>query len=107
MPTAQAWRRTAMALECLVRVLEAEVPDTAATLRLSGMELSDAIEEVSLLGCIHLLQTAALKSRAGTVNCSSQLMHPTPRLWLLIEHLTAASDVVLVHLIAYQWPHDL
>lgn len=49
-PALQAWRRTAVAMEVLLRVLEAEIPDTAATLRLSGLELADAIEEVSLLG---------------------------------------------------------
>jgi hypothetical protein len=35
----------------VLRTLDRELPDTAAALRLSGLELSDAIEEVSLLGC--------------------------------------------------------
>ena len=42
----QAWRRAARALESLAVTLEAEVPDTAATMRLSSLELADAIEEV-------------------------------------------------------------
>lgn len=46
----QAWRRTAVALEQLARVAAAEVPDTAAAMRLSGMEVTEAIEEMSLLG---------------------------------------------------------
>lgn len=45
----QAWRRTALAFESLAATLELEVPDTAATMRLSGLELADAIEEVSAL----------------------------------------------------------
>lgn len=44
----KAWRRTALALRLLAATVTEEVPDTAATLRLSGLELADAIEEVSL-----------------------------------------------------------
>ena len=46
----QAWRRTAQSVEALALSLEREVPDTAATMRLSGLELADAIGEVTLLG---------------------------------------------------------
>lgn len=45
----QAFRRTAVALESLAATVEAEVPDTAAAVRLSGFELSDCIEEIALL----------------------------------------------------------
>ena len=34
-----------------MRTLDRELPDTAAAMRLSGLEMADAIEEVSLLGC--------------------------------------------------------
>lgn len=34
-----------------LRVLEQEIPETAATLRLGGLELSDCIEEMSGLRC--------------------------------------------------------
>ena len=49
-PCAQAWRRTAQSVEALALSLQREVPDTAATMRLSGLELADAIGEVTLLG---------------------------------------------------------
>jgi len=42
-------RRTAQQVRQLTLALEREIPDTAATLRLTGMEMSDAIQEVSLL----------------------------------------------------------
>lgn len=48
-PSVLAFRRTAIALESLAAAVEAEVPDTAAAVRLSGFELSDCIEEVALL----------------------------------------------------------
>ena len=47
--TLQAMRRSARALELLLLTVQAEVPDTAATLRLSGMELADCIQEVGAL----------------------------------------------------------
>jgi len=47
---AQAWRRTAQSVEALALSMQREVPDTAATMRLSGLELADAIGEVTLLG---------------------------------------------------------
>lgn len=37
-------------MRAVLRTVDRELPDTAAALRLSGLELSDAIEEVSLLG---------------------------------------------------------
>ena len=46
---AQALRRTSLAMESLLYTVQAEVPDTAATLRLSGMELADCIQEVGAL----------------------------------------------------------
>ncbi len=46
----QSMRRTALAMELLLHTVEREVPDTAATVRLSGLEVADAIQEVSLLG---------------------------------------------------------
>ena len=45
----QEMRRTAQEMQRLTRALEREIPDTAATMRLTGMELSDAISEVSAL----------------------------------------------------------
>jgi hypothetical protein len=36
-------------METLLLTLQAEVPDTAATLRLSGLELADCIQEVGAL----------------------------------------------------------
>ncbi|EFN54916.1 hypothetical protein CHLNCDRAFT_134624 [Chlorella variabilis] len=48
-PTMLAMRRSARALELLLLTVQAEVPDTAATLRLSGMELADCIQEVGAL----------------------------------------------------------
>ena len=38
-------------MQSVLRSVERELPDTAAAVRLSGLELSDAIEEVSLLRC--------------------------------------------------------
>ena len=48
----QALRRSAHAMEALLHTVRAEVPDTAATLRLSGMELADCIQEVGALRCV-------------------------------------------------------
>lgn len=42
-------RRTAQQMRQLTLALEREIPDTAATLRLTGLEMSDAIQEVSML----------------------------------------------------------
>lgn len=50
-PALQALRRSAHAMEALLLTVRAEVPDTAATLRLSGMELADCIQEVGALRC--------------------------------------------------------
>lgn len=46
----QSIRRAARAMETMLYTVEREVPETAAAMRLSSMELSDAIEEVTLLG---------------------------------------------------------
>ena len=45
----QSLRRAARAAEIMIYTVERELPETAAALRLSSLELSDAIEEVSLL----------------------------------------------------------
>lgn len=45
----QTARQTMLEMQQVLRTLDRELPDTAAALRLSGLELSDAIEEVSLL----------------------------------------------------------
>ncbi|CAL5220243.1 g2222 [Coccomyxa viridis] len=42
-------RQTMLEMQSVLRTVERELPDTAAAVRLSGLELSDAIEEVSLL----------------------------------------------------------
>lgn len=46
----QSIQRAARAMETMLYTVEREVPETAAAMRLSSMELSDAIEEVALLG---------------------------------------------------------
>ena len=46
----QSIRRAALAMEATLYTVEQEIPETAAAVRLSSIELSDAIEEVSLLG---------------------------------------------------------
>lgn len=48
----QALRRSAHAMESLLLTVQAEVPDTAATLRLSGVELADTIQELGSLGYV-------------------------------------------------------
>lgn len=47
----QAARGALLQARALMLTLEQELPDTAAALRLSGLELSDCFEEVSLLRC--------------------------------------------------------
>lgn len=46
-PTLLSLKRAADELAALAATIRAEVPDTAAAVRLSGLELSDAFEEVS------------------------------------------------------------
>ncbi len=38
-------------MQSVLRTVNRELPDTAAAVRLSSLEMSDAIEEVSLLRC--------------------------------------------------------
>ena len=45
----QSVKRAARAMEVMLYTVERELPETAAAIRLSSMELSDAIEEVTLL----------------------------------------------------------
>lgn len=49
-PALIALRRSLIAVESLAITLEEEVPDTAAAMRLSGMEIADCFDEVSSLG---------------------------------------------------------
>lgn len=49
-PALVALRRTIEASEILIESLQDELPDALAAVRLSGLELTDAIEEVSGLG---------------------------------------------------------
>lgn len=49
-PTLMAIRRAAVAVALLSRTVEAELPDTAAAMRLSSLEVTDALGELSLLG---------------------------------------------------------
>ena len=51
-PSLQEFRRTTKELQRVLQTLEKEIPDTAATMRLSGMEMTDCIEELSLLRSI-------------------------------------------------------
>jgi len=46
----QAIRRAALDLARLARSVDAEVPDTAAAVRLSGLEVADCIEELGAFG---------------------------------------------------------
>lgn len=46
----QELKQTAKRVQTLAEALEREIPDTAATMRLTGLEMSDAIQEISLLG---------------------------------------------------------
>lgn len=48
-PAVLELRRTAQQMRSLAETLEREIPDTASSMRLTGLELSDAIQEVSLL----------------------------------------------------------
>jgi hypothetical protein len=48
-PTLLSLRRMADELALLAATVREEVPDTAAAVRLSGLELSDAFEEVGVL----------------------------------------------------------
>lgn len=50
LPALFALKRCIQAVESLVHELKHEVSDTAAALRLSGLEIADAVEEVSALG---------------------------------------------------------
>lgn len=36
----------------LARVTAEEVPETAAAVRLGGLEVTDAVQELGLLGCV-------------------------------------------------------
>jgi len=49
-PTLLAFRRSAQAAEALLHAMKEELPDTAASLRLSGLEVADAVQEVTALG---------------------------------------------------------
>ena len=92
---AQAARGALLQARALMATLEQELPETAAALRLSGLELSDCFEEVSLLrrarsagagrpvaGARALLRSPGLCSPGllynGLMLCASPLT-PTPR----------------------------
>ncbi|KIZ04827.1 hypothetical protein MNEG_3135 [Monoraphidium neglectum] len=49
-PVLLAAARAAHRAEALLRTIEAEIPDTMASMRLSGMELSDCLTELGALG---------------------------------------------------------
>ncbi len=57
---AQAARGALLQARALMATLEQELPETAAALRLSGLELSDCFEEVSLLRRARRAGAAAL-----------------------------------------------
>lgn len=69
----QAARAAFLQAQTLMLALEQELPDTAAALRLSGLELSDCFEEMSLLRCAWM--------QARTVGRVRQLA-PGRRGWL-------------------------
>lgn len=45
-----AFRRSAQAAEALLHTMREELPDTVAALRLSGLEMADAVQEVTAFG---------------------------------------------------------
>ena len=49
-PALFALRKSAQAAEALLHSMREELPDTAAALRLSGLEMADAVSEVTALG---------------------------------------------------------
>jgi hypothetical protein len=49
-PTLLAFRRSAQAAEMFLHAMREELPDTAASIRLSGLEVADAVQEVTALG---------------------------------------------------------
>ena len=49
-PTMLAFRRSAQAAEALLHSMREELPDTVAALRLSGLEMADAVQEVTAFG---------------------------------------------------------
>ena len=62
----QAMRVAALQTAAVMAKLETEIPETAATMRLSGLELADAIQEATLLRYLS-------HSRDQHVFCSSFL----------------------------------
>lgn len=54
----KAARRAALRMEILCAILEEEMPDTMKAMRLSGLELSDCVEEFTALGYVQ--ETAGL-----------------------------------------------
>ncbi|KAL0041415.1 hypothetical protein WJX79_002473 [Trebouxia sp. C0005] len=68
-PVLLSVRRAAQAMEVMLHTVEREIPETAAAMRLSSMEMSDAIEEVTLLsGDI----SQGVRSSAAAVTAAEQ-----------------------------------
>ncbi len=62
-------------MQQLADTIEKEIPDTATTMRLTGLEMSDAIQEVSLLRCVSEegsigISIAAEYNALKSVSCS-------------------------------------
>mmetsp|Transcript_21051 Transcript_21051/g.63345 ORF Transcript_21051/g.63345 Transcript_21051/m.63345 type:complete len:338 (+) Transcript_21051:250-1263(+) len=87
-PTMLAWRKTATALALLARVAAEELPDTAAAMRLGGMEVTDAIEELSLLGSD---LTAGVRNTAANFEAAQAAVRGSG------AAVRAASDRLLPH----------
>ncbi|KAK9836824.1 hypothetical protein WJX74_009016 [Apatococcus lobatus] len=68
-PTLLAMRVAALRTAAVMARLEAEIPETAAVMRLSGLELADAIQEVTLLSQD---VTAGVQSSARAVTAAEQ-----------------------------------
>lgn len=93
----QQTRQTMLEMQSVLRMVERELPDTAAAVRLSGLELSDAIEEVSLLrraSCHPVASTGILLSHMMTMLHMHESAEALPRPGLRMSsdsHVTAKS----------------
>ena len=65
----QQSRQTMLEMQNVLRSMEQELPDTAAAMRLSSLELSDAIEEVSMLRCASAALSCFYNMAEGHQGC--------------------------------------
>ncbi|GBF98218.1 hypothetical protein Rsub_11038 [Raphidocelis subcapitata] len=74
-PALLAAARAAHRAEAVLRALEAEIPDTAASMRLSGLELSDCLSELGALGSD---LTGGLRASARMVGAAESGLRAAP-----------------------------